>query len=165
MQEVINSSSVQLTNKIPSTNDHLKKQNASVLAKNSGESGLSSQALAVSQENQLNFNALQPRALTKIKEVIPVNGIDKNSATDDKGNPIEASDWIAGHSYDVKYNWNIPDGVTIHEGDTSTVELPEGAVFAKNENFNIVDANGNVVGRLIAKAGDNFGDNHLVELL
>lgn len=157
MQEVINSSSVQLTNKIPSTNDHLKKQNASVLAKNSGESGLSSQALAVSQENQLNFNALQPRALTKIKEVIPVNGIDKNSATDDKGNPIEASDWIAGHSYDVKYNWNIPDGVTIHEGDTSTVELPEGAVFAKNENFNIVDANGNVVGRLIAKAGDTLG--------
>ncbi|WP_251713604.1 Cna B-type domain-containing protein [Lactococcus ileimucosae] len=157
MQEVINSSSVQLTNKIPSTNDYLKKQNASVLAKNSGEGRLSSQALAVSQENPLNFNALQPRDLTKLKEVIPVNGIDKNAAADDKGNPIDASDWIAGDSYDVKYNWNIPNGVSIHEGDTSTVELPEGAIFAKNENFNIIDANGNVVGRLIAKAGDTLG--------
>ncbi|MEY8444544.1 Cna B-type domain-containing protein [Lactococcus ileimucosae] len=78
-------------------------------------------------------------------------------ATDDKGNPIDASDWIAGDSYDVKYNWNIPNGVSIHEGDTSTVELPEGAIFAKNENFNIIDANGNVVGRLIAKAGDTLG--------
>ncbi|MEY8444543.1 hypothetical protein AALA52_09950 [Lactococcus ileimucosae] len=79
MQEVINSSSVQLTNKIPSTNDYLKKQNASVLAKNSGEGRLSSQALAVSQETPLNFNTLQPRALTKLKEVIPVNGVDKNA--------------------------------------------------------------------------------------
>ena len=122
----------------------------------SGEQTSTPVSDAIANKSSVKSSQAKPRAPVLGKEV-DINGTGAADAKDDDGNPIDASDWISGDYYDVNYDWSIPDGTEINAGDTSTVQLPDGAVFAKDESFDIKDADGNVVGHFTAKAGESSG--------
>jgi len=86
---------------------------------------------------------------------ISIDGIGAEDALDENGKIINASEWSSGLDYKVSYNYFITDGVVINKGDSSTLTLPSGSVFKNNENFNLMDNDGNIIGHFFA----NFGDS------
>ncbi|WP_192917676.1 SpaA isopeptide-forming pilin-related protein [Companilactobacillus mishanensis] len=59
--------------------------------------------------------------------------------------------------YIVSYNWSVPDGTTIHAGDTAEFELPEGLAPVVDRHIPIYNATGQVVAYFDIKAGSNVG--------
>jgi len=75
------------------------------------------------------------------KAALPVNGIgadDIVSITDTNGETYAASDVLSAYaSYTAVYQWSIADGVTITDGDTATITLPDNLRFTAS-NFAIL---------------------------
>ena len=91
---------------------------------------------------------------------IEVSGLGENNATitDSNGKTIpngsELSKW---DNYELLYQWGIPDGVTIQDGDTATVNLPQSAVGRKDLSFPLYDDNGQKIGMFSIKEGATTG--------
>ena len=92
---------------------------------------------------------------------INVKGLDGSDATvtNGQGQEVDPSQlpndgWI---SYNVNYNWSIPDSTNISAGDTATVTLPAGMVANKNMTGNLVDSKGQVVGTVKFTKGSSTG--------
>ncbi|WP_338208718.1 SpaA isopeptide-forming pilin-related protein [Lactiplantibacillus paraxiangfangensis] len=91
---------------------------------------------------------------------IPTNGLTGSSAvvTDRHGTVISDTGSLSKwEDYTIKYEWSIRDGQPIANGDTATVELPNGAIAPVNLSFPIVDNNGQTVGNFVIKAGQTAG--------
>ena len=92
---------------------------------------------------------------------INVKGLDGSDATvtNGQGQEVDPSQlpndgWI---SYNVNYNWSIPDSTNISAGDTATVTLPAGMVANKDMTGNLVDSKGQVVGTVKFTKGSSTG--------
>lgn len=59
--------------------------------------------------------------------------------------------------YHIKYNWKIPDNVTVHDGDTATVTLPNNVQIVEDTSFNLTDSQGNVIGSFQINKGSRVG--------
>lgn len=91
---------------------------------------------------------------------IPTTGLDGNSAivTDPNGTVITDTTTLKYNSnYSIKYNWQIADDVTINNGDTATVTLPNGAIANGDVSFPITTDTGETIGTFSIKEGANTG--------
>lgn len=94
-------------------------------------------------------------------EVTTIKGLDGSDATvtNSQGQQVDPSQipndsWI---SYNVDYNWSIPDDTNISAGDTATVTLPAGMVVNKDLTGNLIDSKGQVVGTVKFTKGSSTG--------
>lgn len=58
------------------------------------------------------------------------------------------------------FEYNIPDGYVVKEGDTITVQVPEQLLIANNVKFDLKDASGNLIGN--ATVDKNTGEISIV---
>ncbi|MGX6428741.1 SpaA isopeptide-forming pilin-related protein [Levilactobacillus yonginensis] len=91
---------------------------------------------------------------------VTVSGLDGNNATitDSNGTPIpNGSDLSKWNNYTIDYNWRIPDGQVIKDGDTATVTFPHSAVGRRDVTFPLYDDNGQKIGTFSIKEGESTG--------
>ncbi|MGA3233375.1 SpaA isopeptide-forming pilin-related protein [Lactiplantibacillus pentosus] len=91
---------------------------------------------------------------------ISVSGLDANSAQvyDKNGQLMPPSSLLnTTTSYQVTYNWQIPDSEVLNAGDTVTVGIPANVKVQNNVSFPVVDADGATIGTFTYKAGDPTG--------
>ena len=91
---------------------------------------------------------------------IQVNGLNGNQAivTDSSGKRVSDTQGLNEYNYyQVKYNWSIPDSVTIKPGDTAQFTLPSNIRVRSTETFNITASQGEVVGHATVNAGASTG--------
>ena len=91
---------------------------------------------------------------------ISVSGLDANSAQvyDKNGQLMPPSSLLnTTTSYQVTYNWQIPDSEVLNAGDTVTVGIPANVKVQNNVSFPVVDPDGVTIGTFTYKAGDPTG--------
>ncbi|MFC6206868.1 SpaA isopeptide-forming pilin-related protein [Levilactobacillus tongjiangensis] len=91
---------------------------------------------------------------------VTVSGLDGSNATitDSNGTPIpNGSDLSKWNNYTIDYNWSIPDGEVIKDGDTATVTFPHSAVGRRDVTFPLYDDNGQKIGTFSIKEGESTG--------
>lgn len=76
--------------------------------------------------------------------------------------PVDLSKW---QNYKVSYDWSIPNGQTIHAGDTAPVTLPGNVVATSDLSFDLKDDNGATIGTFTIKAGERTGTITFTEQL
>lgn len=92
-----------------------------------------------------------------------VNGITGLSAgdakvTDSSGKDVTSWGNLNKFSdYNVHYNWSIPDGTPVNNGDTATFTLPNNVQVPTNQQINVLDQNGQVAGVAKINAGSRMG--------
>lgn len=98
---------------------------------------------------------------TTVKKEIAITGL---GAADGKltdtttGAPVDPSgDLEAWYNYNVDYNWSIPDGIQIEDGDTATFTLPEGVVANGNLSVPIYNSSKVQIGTATIKDGESTG--------
>lgn len=96
------------------------------------------------------------RAITASQD-IAISGIGADDALTDDNQPVDATDWKEGSQNSIHYNFAISDDTDIQAGDTSTLTLPNGAVFKADESFDIKSDSGQVIGHFDAKFKENTG--------
>lgn len=129
--------------------------NLSNLSKNGMETFNTKKTIG-SQSKITKANVTRKYSSTSSQNIF-INGLGSNDAREDQGKESDASNWTEGSSHDLHYDFSINDGTAIKSGDTSTLTLPDGAVFANNESFDIKDENGNIIGHFEAKVGESTG--------
>ena len=91
---------------------------------------------------------------------IQINGLNGDQAiiTDSSGKTVSNTQGLNEYDYyQVKYNWSIPDSITVKPGDTAQFTLPSNIRVRSTESFNITDSQGQVVGHAEIKAGSTTG--------
>jgi len=91
---------------------------------------------------------------------IEISGVGENNAviTDANGKVIpNGSDLSKWDNYTIDYQWGIPDGVPIQNGDTATVNLPHTAVGQRDVTFPLYDDSGREIGTFSIKEGETTG--------
>lgn len=91
---------------------------------------------------------------------ITINGLDANDAkiTDIAGNDLEPGAELDKYtSYKVNYDWSIPDGVKINNGDTATFAIPDNVAITSDTFFPITDEFGTTIGEVTIKQGEKTG--------
>lgn len=93
-----------------------------------------------------------------------VSGVTGNTAssatiTDSNGNVVSHSAKLNKYkSYNVTWNWSIPNGEQIKAGDTITFTLPSNVQVESNITFNVTQGpNGPVIGTFTINKGSNTG--------
>lgn len=91
---------------------------------------------------------------------VVVSGLDGGDAviTDSNGNVVSnGTDLGKWDNYTLDYNWSIPDGEAIKDGDTVTVTFPPTAVGRRDVTFPLYDDNGQQIGTFSIKEGESTG--------
>ncbi|WP_166667230.1 SpaA isopeptide-forming pilin-related protein [Companilactobacillus nuruki] len=105
---------------------------------------------------QLTSNSASPVA----KKEIPITGLTSSEATvtNMSGQVVKPSDELfSWDNFHVDYNWSLPDGIQIENGDTTTFELPSGLVSNGNLSFPIYDNDGQEIGTATIENGSSSG--------
>lgn len=93
-------------------------------------------------------------------KAITATGLDADSAiiTDADKNVIDHSTTLNSDvNYNVDWNWTIPDGVAIEDGDTMTVNIPSNVKTTSDLDFPIKNDAGDVIGTCHIQAGSTTG--------
>ena len=94
------------------------------------------------------------------RKVITATGTDADSAviTDKDGNVVSHDTTLpAGSNYNVDWNWSVPDGVSIQNGDTITINIPDNVKTNVDLDFPIENSAGEVIGTCHIPAGSSTG--------
>ncbi|MFD1549425.1 LPXTG cell wall anchor domain-containing protein [Levilactobacillus fuyuanensis] len=91
---------------------------------------------------------------------VEVSGLGGGDAiiTDANGKVVSnGTDLSKWDNYTLDYNWSIPDGEAIKDGDTVTVTFPPTAVGRRDVTFPLYDDHGQQIGTFSIKEGESTG--------
>ncbi|WP_125766761.1 SpaA isopeptide-forming pilin-related protein [Lapidilactobacillus wuchangensis] len=91
---------------------------------------------------------------------VQVNGLTASDAKiyDQDGNEVTNNQQLDLYTgYKVSYNWSIPDGVQIVNGDTTTFTIPDNVEVKTTTTFDILDEYGIKLGEATVTAGSQTG--------
>lgn len=94
-------------------------------------------------------------------QITTITGLSGSDATvtNSQGQKVDPSKIVGdGYTgYNISYNWSIPDGTDVSDGDTATVTLPAGMKTNSATTGNVYDSKGQVVGTIKFDRGATTG--------
>lgn len=94
-------------------------------------------------------------------QITTITGLSGSDATvtNSQGQKVDPSKIVGdGYTgYNISYNWLIPDGTDVSDGDTATVTLPAGMKTNSATTGNVYDSKGQVVGTIKFDRGATTG--------